>query len=71
MDYFSLFRERYIEASEDYPRNDIGAAKLFYDLHSAVICYVMESKSWYTYTGKRWKKDEGALNVMEFCKGFV
>ena len=71
MDYFTLFKERHIEASEVYPRNDIGVARLFFDLHSAVICYVMEAKSWYTYTGKRWKKDEGGLKVMEFCKGFA
>ena len=44
MDYFTLFRERHIEASEQYSRNDIGIAKLFYDLHSAAICYVVEAK---------------------------
>jgi len=71
MDYFGLFRERHIENSDDYPGNDIGVAKLFYDVHSAAICYVVEAKSWYTYTGKRWKKDEGGLKVMELCKGFV
>jgi len=37
MDYFALFKKKHIEASEDYPRNDIGVAKLFYDLHSAAI----------------------------------
>ena len=71
MDYFPLFKEWHIEANEDYPRNDIGVAKLFFDLHRTVICYVMEAKTWYTYTGKRWKKDEGGLKVMEFCKGFA
>lgn len=34
--------------------------ELFYDLHSGVICYVVESKTWYIYTGKVWKK--GSVN---------
>ena len=54
-----------------YPHNDIGIASLFYDLHSAALCYVVESKTWYIYTGKKWKKDEGGLWVMERCKDFV
>ena len=71
MDYITLFKERHIEANENYPRNDIGIAKLFYDLHSAAICYVRESKMWFTYGGKMWEKDEGGLKVMELCKRFV
>lgn len=71
MDYFTLFKEKHIEDNADYPHNDIGVAKLFYDLHSVVICYVVEAKTWYTYTGKRWIKDEGGLWVMERCKDFA
>ncbi|MDR1247160.1 MAG: hypothetical protein LBK57_09060 [Clostridiales Family XIII bacterium] len=71
MDYLTLFNEKHIENSDAYPRNDIGIAKLFYDLHSGVICYVVEAKTWYTYTGKVWKKDEGGLWVMERCKDFA
>jgi len=70
MDYFSLFKDRHIEDNEHYPHNDIGTAKLFFDLHSATICYVREAKTWYTYSGKRWAKDEGGLWVMELCKDF-
>jgi putative DNA primase/helicase len=32
---------------------------------------VVESKTWYSYTGKRWVKDEGGLWVMERCKEFA
>jgi putative DNA primase/helicase len=71
MDYMALFKEKHIEDSSVYPHNDIGVAKLFYDLHAAVICYVVEAKTWYTYTGKCWIKDEGGLWVMERCKDFA
>ena len=60
-----------IEKNEKYPHNDIGIAQLYYDLHCGTICYVIESKSWYIYTGKRWAKDECGLRVMEMCKAFV
>jgi putative DNA primase/helicase len=71
MDYIALFKERNIQDSEEYPRNDIGIAKLFFDLHSSEICYVVEAKSWYVYKVKRWIKDEGGLWVMERCKDFA
>jgi len=71
MDYISLFREKHIENNPAYPHNDIGIAKLFYDLHCNLICYVVESKAWYAYNGKRWAKDDGGLYVMEMCKSFV
>jgi len=71
MDYTTLFRERHIEASDRYPRNDIGIARLFYDLHSATIRYVLEAKTWYMFTGQVWIKDEGGFKVMEMCKDFA
>jgi len=71
MDYISLFREMHIENNPTYPHNDIGIAKLFYDLHNAAACYVVEAKAWYAYDGKRWAKDDGGLYVMEMCKSFV
>jgi len=71
MDYILLFREQHIENNPAYPHNDIGIAKLFYDLHCNLICYVVESKAWYAYNGKRWTKDDGGLYVMEMCKSFV
>jgi len=71
MEYITLFKEMNIEANELYPRHDIGVARLFYELHQNNICYVVESKAWYTYTGKRWNKDEGGLRVMEMCKSFA
>ena len=54
-----------------YPRNDIGIARLFFDLHSGMIRYVAEAKSWYAFDGRRWKKDDGGFNAMELCKSFV
>jgi putative DNA primase/helicase len=59
------------EKGETYPRNDIGTARLFYDIHSGVIRYVVESKTWYVYDGKRWVKDEGGFRIMEMCKTFA
>ena len=71
MDYLTVFNEKNIEGSADYPRDDIGVARLFYDLHSSVVRYVVEAKTWYVYNGQRWQKDDGGLRVMELCKSFV
>lgn len=71
MEYLTKFKELNIADNPTYPHNDIGMAKLFYDLHSSIICYVVEAKTWYTYNGKRWVKDEGGLYVMERCKDFA
>jgi putative DNA primase/helicase len=59
------------EKAEQYPHNDIGTARLFYDLHSGVIRYVVESKTWYVYDGRVWRKDESGFRTMEMCKTFV
>lgn len=71
MEYLSKFQELHIEDNSEYPLNDIGIAKLFYDLHGEEICYVVEAKAWYVYSGKRWAKDDEGLGVMERCKEFV
>ena len=71
IDYPSSFREHRVECSDQYPLNDIGLARLFYDLHARVLCYVVESKAWYIYNGKVWSKDEEALGAMEYCKSFA
>ena len=71
MDYASSFSELRIESNYDYPRNDIGVASLFYDLHRGFIRYVMEAKTWFVYSGRHWFKDEGGFRVMECCKGFA
>ena len=59
------------EKGEAYPRNDIGTARLFYDLYSGAIRYITEAKTWYVYDGKRWAKDEGGFRTMEMCKTFA
>jgi putative DNA primase/helicase len=71
IDYLTLFKEKRIHNNPEYQHNDIGIAKLFYDIHRGATCYVMESKTWYTYTGKQWVKDDGNLFVMEMCKDYV
>ena len=71
MDYITLFKEKNIQISADYPRNDIGIAKLFYDLHSGVIRYVIESKTWFFYDGRKWLKKNGLFRAMELCKDFT
>lgn len=72
MDYIHQFKELHIfEGNEQYPRTDIGTAKLFFDLHSHIICCVDESDKWYVYDGRRWTKDERGFKVMEMCKAFA
>jgi putative DNA primase/helicase len=72
MDYIGKFQDIDFElGEEDYPHNDIGIAQLFYDIHSCCIRFVIESKCWYVYNGKRWQKDEGSYQVMEMFKAFV
>jgi len=69
--YISKFLELQLEKNPEYPYNDIGIAKLFFDLHSEIICYVIEAKTWYVYNGQSWVKDDGGFAVMEMCKEFV
>ena len=72
IDYFSKFKELQIETNPVYPRNDIGIARLFFELHSEFTRYVIEPKSWYYYNGKHWKKDEGgSLKTIELGKSFA
>jgi putative DNA primase/helicase len=71
MDYITLFKEKKFGESPLYPRNDIGIAKLFYDLHSGVIRYVLESKKWYAYDKRRWSNQYGDFKAAELCKDFT
>lgn len=71
MDYQAKFKELHIENNAEYPHNDISMARLFFDMHKDKIRYVLESKSWYAYDGRKWVKDEGGFIVMEFCKDFA
>ena len=70
-DYMTLFSEKHIENCTDYPHNDIGMSRLFFDLHGEQICYVVEAKTWYVDDNRRWVKDEGGLVTMEHCKNFA
>lgn len=54
-----------------YPRNDIGVARLFFDLHSSFIRYVMEPKTWFYYDGRKWLKKSGMFRATELCKSFT
>jgi len=69
--YIEKFKELKIEKNQTYPHNDIGTARLFFDLHSNSIRYILEAKTWYVFDGRLWVKDEGAFRVMEMCKVFA
>lgn len=71
MDYLTLFKEKDIDSNPLYSRDDIGVARLFYDVHRDCVRYVVEAKAWYIFTGQRWQKDGGGLQIMELCKAFV
>ena len=71
MDYMTLFREKRFGDNPQYPRNDIGITRLFYDLHSGIIRYVHESKTWFFYDGRKWLKKNGMFRAMELCKDFT
>ena len=71
MDYINKITEAGFGENPLYPQNDIGIARLFFDLHKGAVLYVSEAKSWYAYDGKRWDKDEGGFKTMELCKLFV
>jgi len=71
MDYLTLFKEKGFGKNTLYPRNDIGIARLFFDLHSGAIRYVAESKKWYAYNKRRWVKNSGDFKAAELCKDFT
>jgi len=71
IDYMNKIKAAGFGENTLYPRNDIGIARLFYDLHSGVIRYVVEAKTWFAYDGKRWVKNSGAFRAAELCKGFT
>jgi len=71
IDYILKFKELQIPDNPIYPRNDIGVARLFFDLHSEVTRYVVEANVWYFFDGRRWVKDERGLQTMELCKSFA
>jgi hypothetical protein len=45
MDYMTLFREKNSGENLQYPHNDIGINRLYYDLHSGIIRYINELKT--------------------------
>jgi hypothetical protein len=71
MDYIEQITAAGFGQNPTYPQNDIGIARLFFDLHSGKIRYVGEAKSWYAYDGRRWTKTNGLFRAMELCKDFT
>jgi len=71
MDYISRIKAAGFGENPAYPQNDIGIARLFYDLHSGVIRYVHEAKTWFAYDGRRWVRNNGIFRAMEYCKDFT
>jgi len=49
MDYINKIKGAGFGDSAVYPQNDIGIARLFYDLHSDVLRYIIEPKTWFAY----------------------
>lgn len=60
-----------IGKNSKYELHEMGIAELFFEIFKKKMCYVLESKCWYVYDGKRWVKDTQNLTVMEFCKVFT
>ena len=71
MDYIDKIKAAGFGEAPQYPRNDIGIARLFYDLHSDVLRYVTEAKTWFAYDGRRWVKNNGSFRAAELCKDFT
>ena len=71
MDYIEKIKEAGFGQTSLYLQNDIGIARLFYDLHSDVIHYVSEAKTWFAYDGRRWIKTNGNFKAMELMKDFT
>jgi putative DNA primase/helicase len=71
MDYIEAINAAGFGENPAYPQNDIGIARLFYDLHSGVICFVPERNTWFAYSGRRWVKENGIYRALELCKDFT
>ena len=71
MNYLEAIKTAGFGENPAYPQNDIGIARLFYNLHSDNIRYVYESKTWFAYDGRRWIKNNGIFRAMELCKDFT
>ncbi|GHU73350.1 hypothetical protein AGMMS49992_11610 [Clostridia bacterium] len=72
MDYVRMFEELPFDRNNPlFSHRHMRLVELFYSWHKALISYVFEEKSWYTYTGKKWEKDYEGLFVMGLCNNFV
>ena len=71
MDYIEAIKAAGFGTNPAYPQNDIGIARLFYDLHSGVIRYVPEAKTWFAYNGRCWVKNNGQFVAAERLKAFT
>lgn len=71
MNYPQKFKELNLDCENHalYPRNDIGTARLFHDMHKGRIIYVEDAKFWLVYDGRCWRRDEGA--VKRLAEAFV
>ncbi|MBQ8707998.1 MAG: hypothetical protein IJ523_07920 [Succinivibrionaceae bacterium] len=59
------------DSSTGFEWSDMGMAELFGELYRQEARYCAEHKSWYTYWGGAWRKDEGSILVSEKLKDFV
>ena len=67
----SYHPERADETSSGFEWSEMGMANLFGVLYNKEARYCAEHKSWFTYHGGAWRKDEGAILVSEKIKDFV
>ena len=65
--------ERLTATSSDsgFEWNEIGMACLFGEVYQKEARFCVEHKSWYTYSGGAWRRDEGSILVSEKLKDFV
>jgi putative DNA primase/helicase len=71
MDYIERIKAAGFGQNPAYPQNDIGIARLFYDLHSSRLRYVIEPKTWFAYDTGRWTQTKGFFRAAELCKDFT
>lgn len=69
-DLQGLFRRLKPDNKEQYPRNDIGTAKLFSDCFKDSLRFNTTAKEWFFYDGKIWKPDQGSMHAATYAKAF-
>ena len=64
----SLLSGLHPHSNQRYRWSDLGNGNLFSDVFQHCLVFVPEKKSWFYYTGKRYKQDTGSVQARELCK---